>query len=492
MSARTVSSLPPASIQIFDLASRVSVICGVGKKKNISSEVTKQNISARATALQRAHRRPSFSTTTGRTTTCLNFRLSKVSLQKSPAVGDSSVSGRATSYSSLGQALTPSSSTNPRANPRAPYEQNPQTYPPNMASDGRYMYQQPQEPVGPPYGYPNYSQPPYEHPPAQYAANPPRQARHASSQSQSPNQPPQQPPQHQPQHQQPPPPPQSYGSSSSSYPHPPPPYGPPPSFNVPPSANQQWSADGWSQYPPYQPPNPPPQDAPPFNASSGRAEVSQNAQADHRGHPAGPPKTEPRREERPSRPTETPPQSKVRKSREPEPQTPPGPMPLPLGLDFTKLAEQYRLILDSTKVFTGDISQARSAAAETLERMLGAAMFGADALDSAAKRYASDLPGESSDRVVSESESQPPLPPPSEPPPTEGQTCLGCSATSTPEWRRGPMGPRTLCNACGLVYAKLIKKRTREPGRSRSSSDDEDSYGSQERRSEIGDHGGRE
>ena len=51
---------------------------------------------------------------------------------------------------------------------------------------------------------------------------------------------------------------------------------------------------------------------------------------------------------------------------------------------------------------------------------------------------------------------------------------MGCSATSTPEWRRGPLGtavffffspfflnksdigPRTLCNACGLVYAKLV------------------------------------
>jgi len=38
----------------------------------------------------------------------------------------------------------------------------------------------------------------------------------------------------------------------------------------------------------------------------------------------------------------------------------------------------------------------------------------------------------------------------------DGQTCLGCGATSTPEWRRGPMGPRTLCNACGLVYAKMV------------------------------------
>ena len=26
--------------------------------------------------------------------------------------------------------------------------------------------------------------------------------------------------------------------------------------------------------------------------------------------------------------------------------------------------------------------------------------------------------------------------------------CLGCGTTETPEWRRGPMGPRSLCNAC--------------------------------------------
>lgn len=36
--------------------------------------------------------------------------------------------------------------------------------------------------------------------------------------------------------------------------------------------------------------------------------------------------------------------------------------------------------------------------------------------------------------------------------------CNHCSCTSSPEWRRGPNGKRTLCNACGLFYSKLFKK----------------------------------
>ncbi|CAO3683019.1 unnamed protein product [Rhizopus stolonifer] len=31
-----------------------------------------------------------------------------------------------------------------------------------------------------------------------------------------------------------------------------------------------------------------------------------------------------------------------------------------------------------------------------------------------------------------------------------GQRCHSCNTTETPEWRRGPDGARTLCNACGL------------------------------------------
>ncbi|PHH50018.1 GATA zinc finger domain-containing protein 10 [Ceratocystis fimbriata CBS 114723] len=40
--------------------------------------------------------------------------------------------------------------------------------------------------------------------------------------------------------------------------------------------------------------------------------------------------------------------------------------------------------------------------------------------------------------------------------------CHSCARVDTPEWRRGPDGARTLCNACGLHYAKLERKRTNE------------------------------
>ncbi|CCE86560.1 Piso0_005056 [Millerozyma farinosa CBS 7064] len=36
--------------------------------------------------------------------------------------------------------------------------------------------------------------------------------------------------------------------------------------------------------------------------------------------------------------------------------------------------------------------------------------------------------------------------------------CKHCSSIDTPEWRRGPDGSRTLCNACGLFFSKLVKR----------------------------------
>ena len=35
---------------------------------------------------------------------------------------------------------------------------------------------------------------------------------------------------------------------------------------------------------------------------------------------------------------------------------------------------------------------------------------------------------------------------------SSGRKCLHCAAEQTPQWRTGPMGPKTLCNACGVRY----------------------------------------
>lgn len=33
-----------------------------------------------------------------------------------------------------------------------------------------------------------------------------------------------------------------------------------------------------------------------------------------------------------------------------------------------------------------------------------------------------------------------------------GRKCLHCGSDQTPQWRAGPLGPKTLCNACGVRY----------------------------------------
>ncbi|WCJ34832.1 GATA transcription factor 29 [Euphorbia peplus] len=43
------------------------------------------------------------------------------------------------------------------------------------------------------------------------------------------------------------------------------------------------------------------------------------------------------------------------------------------------------------------------------------------------------------------------------------KTCKICSTNDTPMWRKGPLGPKTLCNACGIKYRKEAeRKRARE------------------------------
>ncbi|GER33534.1 GATA transcription factor [Striga asiatica] len=37
-------------------------------------------------------------------------------------------------------------------------------------------------------------------------------------------------------------------------------------------------------------------------------------------------------------------------------------------------------------------------------------------------------------------------------PPSCPKKCTHCEITKTPQWREGPLGPKTLCNACGVRY----------------------------------------
>ncbi|KAI2622543.1 hypothetical protein GGR54DRAFT_68816 [Hypoxylon sp. NC1633] len=41
----------------------------------------------------------------------------------------------------------------------------------------------------------------------------------------------------------------------------------------------------------------------------------------------------------------------------------------------------------------------------------------------------------------------------------EEYVCTDCGTLDSPEWRKGPQGPKTLCNACGLRWAKKEKKK---------------------------------
>ncbi|KAI6124851.1 hypothetical protein EV401DRAFT_1147009 [Pisolithus croceorrhizus] len=207
-------------------------------------------------------------------------------------------------------------------------------------------------------------------------------------------------------------------------------------------------------------------------------------------------------------PTSPPPRNR-RKDKE-SPMMPPAQSP-PSGLDYNKMAESYRLILDKGNhlLSSGAFTQSQSPPAEPLERMTQSASYGMQMLRSALAQSNPEFKPTSGvpDRDTPASKRQK-----SDENAQEGQTCLGCQATSTPEWRRGPLGPRTLCNACGLVYAKLLKKRARGETRSHAqdsvgqstqpaidesgivssgASEDEDSYGSQERRSDFGDHARR-
>ncbi|CAN8258625.1 unnamed protein product [Cochlearia groenlandica] len=40
-------------------------------------------------------------------------------------------------------------------------------------------------------------------------------------------------------------------------------------------------------------------------------------------------------------------------------------------------------------------------------------------------------------------------------------TNINCNAISTPMWRRGPLGPKSLCNACGIKFRKEEERKSK-------------------------------
>lgn len=62
----------------------------------------------------------------------------------------------------------------------------------------------------------------------------------------------------------------------------------------------------------------------------------------------------------------------------------------------------------------------------------------------------SELPDPAADPTFPRKKSKKPLA-------QELYCCMTCGRTDSPEWRKGPQGPKTLCNACGLRWAKSVR-----------------------------------
>ncbi|KIK49094.1 hypothetical protein CY34DRAFT_434324 [Suillus luteus UH-Slu-Lm8-n1] len=216
-------------------------------------------------------------------------------------------------------------------------------------------------------------------------------------------------------------------------------YAPAPSYTLP-QSQPQWQPDSsWSpQFRTFQPTSITADVTYAPNAARPES-VSQTTPAEARSYAAGPsnPPLENRRpDERypPGSAHASPVQKSKRRDKE-SPVLAPSPIINP-SLDFGKMVESYGMILEGTKTLASAGVPARLPPPETMERMIQSANYGRQMLQSAVAQSndmrpstgGSDKDTPAIKRQKAEEHAQ------------EGQTCLGCNATSTPEWRRGPLG----------------------------------------------------
>lgn len=223
-----------------------------------------------------------------------------------------------TAYSTLGQALTSTTSAASRAGQQAspePTFNETQRTQPQMSSESRYNnYAAAQGPVQQQYPYSYSGQAPYE---AAYQSTPSRPVRNDSTHSQSPQQPP--------------------------------PSQPPPPYNAPPAGypTHAYGPQGWQwngYHAQFVPPPAPPSESAQYQQPEGRPDHTQpptSAPTEVRGPSSSPPKTEVRHDERSPRPLDAAPQpGKIRKAKEAEIASAPSSLPPaqpPPELDFVKV-----------------------------------------------------------------------------------------------------------------------------------------------------------
>ncbi|AEO69997.1 uncharacterized protein THITE_2120791 [Thermothielavioides terrestris NRRL 8126] len=147
-----------------------------------------------------------------------------------------------------------------------------------------------------------------------------------------------------------------------------------------------------------------------------------------------------------------------------------GAMPLQPGMEFSGLPQERRMSVDSgtaerTTVPGTRRPSATASRADTIEMLTGLryqegersrGISTGNPNPSLITGEAGIATSEEGDQRAGEKKKKLKL--------AEEYVCTDCGTLESPEWRKGPSGPKTLCNACGLRWAKKEKKKSGHTG----------------------------